>query len=266
MQTDYNKYMDESFPGMIVDSYRPRNIKSRAIEESEGIDFGLGVVKGTDVALQVALPYSEIATLVFDADIVTGNSIDGKVNGNAITTVPFNTDHDTTMDDLVTELEALDGVSAELTDEAGDNRTVKITVDHTDAAHLDQDALLADWAVTGGASQAGIAITYSTEDQFTGVLKHEHKMSRTLRNVDQFTNNQESKAFNKEAGNILDEGMIWVYVTEAVAIDDTAYLIATGANRGKFSKTSAATSIDSTGKFKSATSGAGLAKLKIRLL
>ena len=266
MQTDYSKYMDEAFAGMIVNSYRPRNTISRAVEETNGIDFGLGVVKGTDPNKQVALPYSEVATLVFDADIITGNSIDGKVNGTAITTVPFNTDHDTTMDDLVTELESLDGVSASLTDTGGDNRTVKIVVDHTDAARLDEDAALSDWAVTGGASQAGITITYSTEDVFVGILRHEHKMAKTVANVSPNANSQYVKVFNKEAGSVLDEGIIWVTVTEAVAVEDTAYVVGKGADRGKFSKTSATTNIDSTGKFKSATTGAGIAKLKIRLL
>ena len=111
--------------------------------------------------------------------------------------------------------------------------------------------------VTGGASQAGSTVTYSIDQEFIGVAKHSHKMSDALNVVNYKV---------KEAANVVEEGLIWVPVTEAVAIDDTAYCVGKGSDRGKFNKTSGDTQLTTGGKFKSATSGAGLAKLKIRLL
>ncbi len=49
---------------------------------------------------------AEVQTLDFDADFVTGNTIDIDVQGTAIVQVPFNTDQATTLADLATELQA----------------------------------------------------------------------------------------------------------------------------------------------------------------
>lgn len=250
MQTDYNSYLTEAFAGMVVNSYQPRDILSRAVEETDGIDFGYGVVKGTDKTKQVSLPHSEVITLTLNADLITGNKVNGSINGEAITEVDFDTDHATTMTALAAAIAALDGVTASVTAA----RVITVVV-------ANQDGLAEDFLVTAGVSQATITPTYSTADIFAGVMVHEHVMARST--VD---GSEVAKYFNKHAANVLDEGIIWVPVTEAVAVDDTAYVIATGSNRGKFSKTSAVTSISTTGKFKSATAGAGLAQLKIRLL
>lgn len=90
----------------------------------------------------------------FSADIITGNSVDMDVNGVAMATVPFNTDHDTTMDDIVTALDAMTGVDAVL---YGDDDNRKIRITKTGANVLIEDAL-----VTGGVSQATITTKYAS--------------------------------------------------------------------------------------------------------
>lgn len=44
------------------------------------------------------------STITFDADFITGNTIDLTINSTAITQVPFNTDQATTLSDLATEI------------------------------------------------------------------------------------------------------------------------------------------------------------------
>ena len=249
LQTNYNLYMEESFPGMIVDSYPNKNTISRAAEEA--IAFALGVVQGTDVAKQCRLPKLDNASLLFDADFVTSNTIDLDVDGVSITQVPFDTDHDTTADNLVIAIAALTGISCILDSGDANNRTFLIESEGV-------DIVVDNVVVAAGASQAVGVVTYSTDDVFIGVARHEHKMS-----------NSEQISLYKitDAVNVMDEGLIWVYVTEAVAIGEAAYLIAAaGADRGKFTKTSTNNITTQGAKFKSATSGAGLVALKLRLL
>ncbi len=248
LQTDYNLYMEEAYAGMIENAYPNKNTISRAAEEA--IAFGLGVVRGTDPEKQCRLPKLDNAKLVFDADFVTSNTINLKVNGVAITEVTFDTDHDTTAGLLVNAIAALTGVTCILDSADANNRTFLIEAEGTDIA-------VTDVVVAAGASQAGSTVTYSTDDVFIGVARHEHKMSNLINEVNYKV---------KEAVNVLNEGGIWVYTTEAVAVDDTAYLVAAaGDDRGKFNKTSSG-NIATSGVFKRATSGAGLTILKIRLL
>lgn len=248
LQTNYNLYMEKAFAGMIEDSYPNKNTISRAAEEA--IAFGLGVVKGTDQEKQCRLPKLDNGKLVFAGDFVSLNVINLKVNDVAISPVTFDTDHDTTADLLVNAIAALTGVTCELDSADVNNRTFDIEAEGTDIA-------VTDVVVTLGASQTTGSTTYSTDDVFIGVARHEHKMSNLQNEVGY-------KA--KEAVNVLNEGGIWVYTTEAVEVDDTAYVVAAaGDDRGKFNKTSSG-NIVTGGVFKRKTTAAGLTVLKIRLL
>ena len=93
--------------------------------------------------------------IAFDADLITGNNVDLKVNTVAMATVPFNTDHDTTMDDIVTALDAMSNVDGEL---YGDTANRKIRITRTDGATI----AISDALVTGGASQANITTKYAS--------------------------------------------------------------------------------------------------------
>lgn len=101
-----------------------------------------------------------ICDIVFDIDFVTDNSIAVTIN-TELTTIPFNTDQDTTMDDIKADIEAnanLAGVQVTLTDEDGNNRSLQIYYEGT--------SLTVTAVVTGGASQPVATITYSTADEY----------------------------------------------------------------------------------------------------
>lgn len=95
-----------------------------------------------------------VQTLTFSAALVTGNLIDGKIGGVAITQVPFNTDNATTLADLATEIQ-----SSPLVATAVSNGVDTITVT---AQTPGIPSTASDFLVTGGASQALVAIATTT--------------------------------------------------------------------------------------------------------
>lgn len=97
---------------------------------------------------------TKTAKVVFDADLITDNDIDMTINGVAITQVPFNTDHDTTMTDLKTQIETdITNSTVTLLDTGGNNRD--FTIEITDTTPSISSAV-----VTGGASQAIAALSF----------------------------------------------------------------------------------------------------------
>lgn len=106
-------------------------------------------------------PVAQESTVVLDADLVTSNSIAITVNGNVLASIPFNTDHLTTMQDIQTAIENEPNInSVEITDP--DNRTLIV---HSDP---NQNGIINSFVVTGGASQANATIT--NNDQPVSVL------------------------------------------------------------------------------------------------
>ncbi len=97
------------------------------------------------------LPKNDVTVLTFDADLVTGNNFDAKINGSAITQVPFNTTSDQTMDDIATEFQS-DALIATAVATGTPKRVITITAAGDETAPV----VITDEAVTGGASQAGI--------------------------------------------------------------------------------------------------------------
>lgn len=101
----------------------------------------------------------EATVLKLTADLVTANTLDLSINGTAITQVPFNTDHDTTMEDLRAEIQSQASVSsAVLTDIGGDNRTIRIN------PQADERVVVTRARVESGASQAIIYTEDLIED------------------------------------------------------------------------------------------------------
>lgn len=102
------------------------------------------------------LPTKDVVVLTFDSQLVASNSIAGNVDGTAITPVVFNTDHDTTVADLITELLLAAGIGAAVASDVGavgyDN-TVTCT-----ATNIDTVLTLDSFVVTLGASQPTITI------------------------------------------------------------------------------------------------------------
>lgn len=100
---------------------------------------------------------SNTQKVVYDADFIAANVIDMDVNGVAITQVPFNVDHDTTMADLKTQIEAdIANSTAEVDTFDTDGRTMLVTVSSV-------VVIVVFSVVSGGASQAEVAVTYCDE-------------------------------------------------------------------------------------------------------
>lgn len=243
-QTSYSQYMGSAYAGMKADS-RFDEVESFAADGA--IPFGRGVGAESGNVDTVTLPKKDNAKLVFDADFVTSNKINLKVNGESITEVDFDTDHDTTADALVAAIAALSGVTCSLDSTDTDNRTFDIETDG-------DEITVSDVAVTGGSSQAGSSVTYSGDDIFRGIALAEHK-EQDSSGVAQYN--------DKDAVSVLRKGVAWVETSGAVTADQTAYVDLAG-KIGKFTATST-NNMTTGGKFRSTISAAGLAKVEIDL-
>jgi len=99
-----------------------------------------------------ATAVAAVVTLVFDANIVTGNTIAGTVNGSAIS-VPFNTSNAQSLTDLATAIQALEMVAT-----AVSNGTTTITITFETQWEPDVSTFL----VTLGAGQTTCVTTVAT--------------------------------------------------------------------------------------------------------
>lgn len=235
------KYQNEMDVGQegLISSTQTKVIKTRAAIQD--IEFGRGVVIGTEGGTNVKNIFKSKASLLFDADFVTGNTIDLKVNDVSITQVPFNTDHATTFADLIAAIDALDGVSAV----AGVGREVIITID--DAL---SNITVSDVLVQGGASQAGSTITYSSVDVFEGISVLRFQTPSTIGGSDKYK--------NKDAVDVLTRGTIWVKAVATVAYGDAVYVYndkANPTNQGQFTNASSGNLLVPTGKFLGSVAG-----------
>jgi len=236
-QLSYNIDMSESFAGLKADAEFDKVITRMADGE---INFGRACCSETGDAVEVRYAKKDVASLVYDADIVTANSVIVTVNGVSTAAVVFDTDHDTTMDALLAAVSGLSTVSsASLTDGSGDNRTIRIEAIGT--------AIVVSTAVTLGATQATGTPTYSSDDLFRGVSVHIHT--------------EDGKYLDTEPVSVMTKGVIWVDASVAVTVDDDAYVDVVDGT-GKFTNVSSG-NIATGGKFMKTTSAAGLTKLEI---
>lgn len=132
---------------------------------------------------------AQVSTLVFSEDFVTGNTLNGSINGVAIAAVPFDTDHATTIADVATELAA----HADIATAVASGRTITITT----TAGL--NVTLSGFVVTGGASQATAVWTVS---QYGDVLSTNvaSLIAGSLVNNDWYA----LAAYEKDSADILD--------------------------------------------------------------
>ena len=106
---------------------------------------------------------ADTAKVVFSADFVASNVINGTVNGTAISAVTYATSSAATMGLLINAITAISGVEAILDSTDSNGRTILI---RTKGA-----ANTSDFTVTGGASQATDTETYASGQLFRGVAK-----------------------------------------------------------------------------------------------
>lgn len=242
-QLSYTQDLVTAFAGMKVDS-RYDEVESKLAEEA--IAFGRGVGAEAGVINSIRLPKKDNASLLYDADFVSLNSIAVSVNGVAITPVVFATDHDVTAAALAAAINALDNVTCSL--DAADTNNRTFLIERTDGA-----VIAVTTTVTLGASQATGTPTYSADDVFRGIALHTHKATvNGLNRYEQY-----------EPVSVLRKGQAWVETGVAVTADETAYVDATGAI-GKFTNVSSGNMVTG-GKFRSTVGVAGLAIVEINL-
>jgi hypothetical protein len=248
--TKYQNYLDVGQKGQVA-TLEDSNIKTRNAEQA--IEFGRAVVKGITPGVDVKNIFKSKASLTFDADFVTGNTIDLNVNGVAISQVTFATSHAATFAAVIAAIDALTGISAV----AGTGREILITVDNA-ASNI----TISDVVVAGGASQAGSTTVYSSVDTFEGIAALRHGQPTTIGGDDKYQIN--------DAVNVLTKGVIFVEVVATVAYGDSVYVYndkSNESNQGQFTNASSGNLAVSSAKFVSAATGTtgspALAKVEI---
>lgn len=251
-QQSYQRDFTRAYVGMKADS---RYDEVLSLQAAEAIKFGLGVVKNIGADNKCRLPAFNKGVLVFDADFVADNDIDMNINGDAITTVEWDTNQATTLAALATEIQSHDDV---LTAEVTALKTITVTgIDGT-------DILIDSIVVTNGISQANGTFTKGTLDVLEGIslATHAKEQARTTGIVEYA---------QTEAVSVLHKGAAYVYTEEAVSSDDVVYCRheanGTGKEPGQFrnDSDSGKAFLVSSAKFKQTVSAAGPVQLEINL-
>jgi len=214
--------MEIAIPGLL-DSYYPFFKSTRCAKQD--IQYGkpvMGYLDDVTNGYNYALDTSKI---VWDADFVTSNLIDIVVNGVTITQVPFNTDHDTTMDDVVTQVTA-----KSITDSVLGVVTFKAALDATDANNrtlyirtTGLDSTVTE-AVTAGATQAtGTITTQSDQVLIGGAVFLQREVAASTG----------AKYYVNDDITVIEQGRIWMYANSATG-DGIAYIDNAGADKGNF--------------------------------
>jgi hypothetical protein len=203
-------YIDKSIVGLIQGLNNEIDGRFVAAEE---IEFGTGVFGYIGEDKKVAPFHLDTGKLVYDADLVTGNLIDGVVNSVSITQVAWTSSHLDTMNLVVAAYAALDGVEAILDPDDVANRTILIRTKFTDAT--------VSSVVTGGASQAGTTVTYHSAQVFMGVST--------------FVQNSPGVYELYDAVNVLKSGMISVSPIVDVNAYEDAFIDIAGGDKGSWS-------------------------------
>lgn len=183
---------------------------------------------------------SDTVKLAFNADLIASNSTVLTINGVALTAVVYATSHAHTMDLLKAAIEAAFPTATVTLSDATNNREITVTIKGT--------TMSGSGVVTGGATQATVSGTVTSMQVFAGVSLFVQKEYNA---ANQYNLN--------EAMNVLRNGEAWVEVTEAVKAHNPAYIVQSGAGAGKFATSGYTTNA----RFKSNTSGAGLALIEV---
>ncbi|MCK5609867.1 hypothetical protein KAR91_48795 [Candidatus Pacearchaeota archaeon] len=158
-QSSYAINQNAAVLGLVADSAFT-NTDSKVAKGA--IPVGRGVSKVFGISDQVRLPAANQGTLTFDADLITSNVVNLKVNGTAITAVTFATDHATTMALLAVEIAKNVNVDTAVVSAAR-----VITATSADEIVI----TLTEIVVTAGATQAGGVWAFGTHDALYGIAR-----------------------------------------------------------------------------------------------
>lgn len=243
-------YLEEAGPGVIY-GISPRKVESFAAKEIIPMGYPVFGYEGdVDECWLLKLDGDKV---VFDADLVTDNSIAISVNGDT-GTVAFDTDHDTTMDAIVTAIEALDpNYIADLDSTDANNRTIHVTTKG--------EVATVTMTVTGGASQATATITSQLSDYlvFLGVAIKVDK--------EPVENSVTGRSDNYAIGDtvsVMSDGYIWGVTDGGTIVVNTEPKVeGTGANIGLFTPNASATGVAVGGYYKEVPVSGDLAVVRV---
>ena len=114
-------------------------------------------INGIAITLSDSTPTALESTVELDEDLVTSNEIDIEVNGNTLATIPFDTDHLTTMNNIANAIASEPDILS-VTVGGNNDRTLFIE------SEPNKDGIVDSFVVTGGASQATATITNNTQE------------------------------------------------------------------------------------------------------
>lgn len=223
--------INRAFAGMPSEHYQ-FNEQKRTRRAADIIDFGkpvFGYLGDEDNGYDY---YLDTATLEFDADFVTSNTIDITVNAVAITQVTFTTDHDTTAGLVRDAIKAIT-----ITDNNGNNINPDCILDPGDANN--RTFLIrgvgVDVAVTedvqAGASQATGTISYSSDQVHIGLARHYAKETQT-----KTAGVNDTRYEINDAMTVVEEGFYVADINNVTILaDNDAYIDNVGGDKGNFS-------------------------------
>lgn len=114
-------------------------------------------------------------------------------------------------------------------------------------------------AVVAGADPInGVKVPASSSDVFRGIAAHQHKEQSYP-----FTTSNAAYAVN-DMVNVLRKGKIFGVASKAVSANSAAYIVASGADAGKFTDSNSST-IATGGYFRSTIAAAGVVEIEINL-
>ena len=136
-----------------------QNVINRNAQEA--IAFGIPVFGYKGDARSCWGYKKDTAKMVYSGDLVTSNSVAVTIDGTALTATVFATDHLTTMNAIITKINALSGCEAVLDPADTNNRTILV-----------RKKGIASFTVTStvtlGAGQATMAATYASGQIYLG--------------------------------------------------------------------------------------------------
>ncbi len=229
----------------------------------ENIEYGRFVAYGTNQGIRKPLQNS--LDVVFSADLVTSNVINGSIKvrqigstsftNNTLTATTFASDHATTMGAIATKIKAITGV-ADCTVGGSNNRTLLITA--TEGYEIEIGNT--DFVVTLGSSQATVTYVRGSDDTIIGVALHENKEA-----------NSDGTALYEtgDAVNVAYQGEVWMLAQDTIAINDSVYAAFVGstAERGEVRNTTDSAPVEaiavSAARFRSTASADGLVRVEL---
>jgi len=150
-QTTFNSELNTYTEGQLVSDRLNSKIVSKKVDDANGIALGRFVGALDSDEKTVSNLYSNQATIVLDADLVSSNSVACSIVVNGVTTAltatVYASSHLATMQAIETKLEAVDGILS-ATVGGANNRTITILADP------ETDIYVSVFTVTLGASQA----------------------------------------------------------------------------------------------------------------